>query len=91
MPFKAETVAAEALARAARTDSELAAATAKLNAKLAKQAQRAIRKRQEEMARNTRRWKREAATRKKHDIRRFLPFALITPSPPAKTTLPPPD
>lgn len=49
-------------------DAELAAANAKLQAKLAEQAQRAIRKRQEEMAKNTRRWKREEATRKRNDI-----------------------
>lgn len=49
-------------------DDELAAAAAKLQAKLAEQAQRAIRKRQEEMAKNTRRWKREEATRKRNDI-----------------------
>jgi len=52
-------LAVEELARAART--------AKLQAKLAEQAQRAIRKRQEEMAKNTRRWKREEASRKKND------------------------
>jgi hypothetical protein len=68
MPFEAETVAAEALARAARTDAELAAANARLQAKLAAQAQRAIRKRQEEMDKNTRRWKREEATRKRNDL-----------------------
>jgi hypothetical protein len=49
-------------------DAELAAATAKLQAKLAAQTQRAIRKRQEEMAKNTRRWKREEKTRAKNDI-----------------------
>jgi hypothetical protein len=48
-------------------DAELAAA-AKLQAKLTEQAQRAIRKRQEEMAKNTRRWKREEAARKRNDI-----------------------
>ena len=49
-------------------DAELAAAAAKLQAKLAEQAQRAIRKRQEEIAKNTRRWKRQEATRKRNDI-----------------------
>ena len=48
-------------------DAELAAAAAKLQAKLAEQAQRAIRKRQEEMDKNTRRWKREEAARKRND------------------------
>lgn len=48
-------------------DAELAAANAKLQAKLAEQAQRAIRKRQEEMAKNNRRWKREEAMRKRND------------------------
>jgi hypothetical protein len=51
-----------------RLDAELAAANAKLQAKLAEQAQRAIRKRQEEMDKNTRRWKREEAARKRNDI-----------------------
>src|SRR5512137_2094768 len=50
-----------------RLDAELAAANAKLQAKLAEQAQRAIRKRQEEMDKNTRRWKREEKTRAKND------------------------
>lgn len=68
MPFEAEIVAAEALARAARTEAKLAAAAAKLQAKLAEQAQRTIRKRQEEMDKNTRRWKREEATRKRNDL-----------------------
>ena len=49
-------------------DAELAAANAKLQAKLAEQAQRAIRKRQEEMTKNNRRWKREEAARKRNDI-----------------------
>ena len=49
-------------------DAELAAATAKLQARLAAKAQRAIRKRQEEMEKNTRRWKREEAARKRNDI-----------------------
>ncbi len=49
-------------------DAELTAANAKLQAKLAEQAQRAIRKRQEEMAKNNRRWKREEASRKRNDI-----------------------
>jgi hypothetical protein len=49
-------------------DAELAAANAKLQAKLAEQAQRAIRKRQEEIDKNTRRWKRQEATRKRNDI-----------------------
>lgn len=48
-------------------DAELAAANAKLQAKLAEQAQRAIRKRQEEIDKNTRRWKRAEATRKRND------------------------
>ena len=52
----------------ATQDAELAAANARLQAKLAAQAQRAIRKRQEEMDKNTRRWKREEATRKRNDI-----------------------
>ena len=49
-------------------DAELAAAAAKLQAKLAEQAQRAIRKRQEEMDKNHRRWKREEASRKRNDL-----------------------
>ncbi len=48
-------------------DAELAAANARLQAKLAAQAQRAIRKRQEEMDKNTRRWKREEKARAKND------------------------
>ena len=48
-------------------DAELAAAAAKLQAKLAEQAQRAILKRQQELDKNTRRWKREEATRKRND------------------------
>ena len=51
----------------ATQDTELAAANARLQAKLAAQAQRAIRKRQEEMDKNTRRWKREEKTRAKND------------------------
>ena len=51
----------------ATQDTELATATAKLQAKLAEQAQRAIRKRQEEMDKNRRRWKREEAARKRND------------------------
>ncbi|MCC6820213.1 MAG: hypothetical protein IT579_05720 [Verrucomicrobia subdivision 3 bacterium] len=51
----------------AAQDAELAAANARLQAKLAAQAQRAIRKRQEEMDKNTRRWKREEKTRAKND------------------------
>ena len=48
-------------------DAELAAANASLQAKLAAQAQRAIRKRQAEMDKNTRRWKREEKARAKND------------------------
>ena len=48
-------------------DAELAAAAAKLHTKLAAQAQRAIRKRQEQMDKNTRRWKREEKARAKND------------------------
>jgi hypothetical protein len=49
-------------------DAELATSAAKLQAKLAAQAQRAIRKRQEEIDKNTRRWKREEKARAKNDI-----------------------
>jgi hypothetical protein len=49
-------------------DTELGAANAKLQAKLAAQAQRAIRKRQEEMDKNHRRWKRQEASRKRNDL-----------------------
>ena len=48
-------------------DAELAAANARLQAKLAAQAQRTIRKRQEEMDKNRRRWKRAEKTRAKND------------------------
>jgi hypothetical protein len=48
-------------------DAELAAANAKLQAKVADQAQRAIRKRQEELEKNSRRWKREEKSRAKND------------------------
>jgi hypothetical protein len=50
-----------------RIDAALAAANAKLQAKLAEKAQRAIRKRQEEIDKNYRRWKRAEATRKRND------------------------
>lgn len=49
-------------------DAELAAAKAKLQAKLAAQAQRAILKRQAELDKASRRWKREEAYRKRNDI-----------------------
>ena len=65
--FEQSTVDAERAAANAKREADLAAATAKLNAKLAEQAQRAIRKRQEEMDKNTRRWKREEAARKRND------------------------
>ena len=65
--FEQITVDAERAEASAKREVELAAATAKLNAKLAEQAQRAIRKRQEEMDKNTRRWKREEAYRKRND------------------------
>ena len=51
----------------AAQDAELVAAAAKLQAKLAQQVQRKIRKRQEEMDKNTRRWKREEKARAKND------------------------
>lgn len=65
--FEQITVDAERAEANAKREADLAAATAKLNAKLAEQAQRAIRKRQEEMDKNTRRWKREEAARKRND------------------------
>ena len=65
--FEQATVDAERAEANAKREADLAAATAKLNAKLAEQAQRAIRKRQEEMDKNTRRWKREEAARKRND------------------------
>jgi hypothetical protein len=68
MPFEAATVAAEALAHAARTAAEQHEREAKQAAKILAARQRQQRKAEEEMAKNTRRWKREEATRKRNDI-----------------------
>lgn len=67
LAFEQTTVDAERAAANAQREADLAAADARLQAKLAAQAQRAIRKRQEELEKNSRRWKREEAYRKKND------------------------
>jgi hypothetical protein len=68
MPFEAATVAEEEMARAARTAAEQHEREAKQAAKILAARQRELRKAEEEMAKNTRRWKREEATRKRNDI-----------------------
>jgi hypothetical protein len=68
MPFEAATVAEEEMARAARTAAEQHEREAKQAAKILAARQREQRKAEEEMAKNTRRWKREEATRKRNDI-----------------------
>jgi hypothetical protein len=68
-PFSMNSFASQSFLSFEQTtrDAELAAENAKLQAKLAAQAQRAIRKRQEEMEKNSRRWKREEKSRAKND------------------------
>jgi len=68
MPFEAATVAAEQEARAARTAAEQREREAQQAAKVLAALQREKRKAEEEMDKNTRRWKREEATRKRNDI-----------------------
>jgi hypothetical protein len=65
---RAAELAAETLARAARTAAERHEREAKAAAKILAARQRQQRKAEEEMAKNTRRWKREEATRKRNDI-----------------------
>jgi hypothetical protein len=68
LAFEQETRAAEILAHAARTAAEQHEREAKQAAKILADRQREQRKAEEEMAKNTRRWKREEATRKRNDI-----------------------
>ena len=71
MPFEAETVAIEAAKceaqRAAEQEARAARTEAKLAAKILAALARQKRKAEEEMAKNSRRWKREEAYRKRHD------------------------
>ena len=67
LAFEQVTVDAEHAAANAKREADFAAATAKLNAKLAVKAQRAILQRQAELDKNSRRWKREEAARKRND------------------------
>ena len=67
MAFEAETVAAETMARAARTATEQHEREAKQAAKILAARQREQRQAEEEMAKNTRRWKRAELTRAKND------------------------
>ena len=67
MPFEAETVAAETMARAARTAAEQHEREAKQAAKILAARQREPRKAEEEMAKNSRRWTRADLTRAKND------------------------
>ena len=67
MPFEAETVAAEAAKCEAQRAAERHEREAKQAAKILAALQRQKRKAEEEMAKNTRRWKREEASRKRND------------------------
>ena len=67
MIFEAETVAAEAAKCDAQRAAEQHEREAKAAAKVLLQAQRTQRKAEEEIAKNTRRWKREEKNRAKND------------------------
>lgn len=67
MPFEAETIAAEAAKCEAQRAAERHEREAKQAAKILAARQREQRKAEEEMAKNSRRWKREEAYRKKND------------------------
>ena len=67
MPFEAAPVAAEAAKCEAQRAAEQHEREAKAAAKILAARQRAQRKAEEEMAKNTRRWKREEKTRAKND------------------------
>jgi hypothetical protein len=71
MPFEAEAFAIEAAKceaqRAAEQQARAARTEAKQAAKILAARQREQRRAEEEMAKNTRRWKREEATRKRND------------------------
>jgi len=68
MPFEAETVAAEAAKCEAQRAAERHEREAKQAAKILAALQRQKRKAEEEMDKNTRRWKREEAARKRNDL-----------------------
>ena len=68
MPFEAEACAIEAAKCEAQRAAEQHEREAKQAAKILADRQRELRKAEEEMAKNTRRWKREEATRKRNDI-----------------------
>ena len=67
MPFEAETVAAEAAKCEAQRAAERHENAAKQASKILAALQRQKRKAEEEMAKNTRRWKREEKARAKND------------------------
>ena len=67
MPFEAETVAAEAAKCAAQRAAEQHEREVKQAAKILVARQREQRKAEEEIAKNTRRWKRAELTRAKND------------------------
>ena len=67
MPFEAEAVAAEAAKCDAQRAAEQHEREAKAAAKVLLQAQRTQRKAEEEIAKSTRRWKREEKNRAKND------------------------
>ena len=67
MPFEAETVAIEAAKCAAQRAAEQHEREAKQAAKILAALARQKRQAEEEIAKNSRRWKREEAYRKRHD------------------------